>query len=427
MPSDRSNSDGGDVVHVLSLYFSSSLETVPGGFTVSYKQIDHPAILRFEPRYHSMDFANGDGVVKLWRTPSLQFETDFLKKGQKSVASTPSGFIGQAQKSLGTYLQSLRGTLKKEVQEIIENFCPKHRASAESNSPKMESSDDYHSNKISTSSQPSSIPSIDEIFTKTELAESTTTSTNLVAAQTRSLTASQTLEAPDLPTSQPPQGHTDNRLHLLKLFALALVLCSCFSWICLRCRDPRCRAECLARREERRNRKLYRRAARHHKVRMWFWNLRMKYGLASNEILTVVEKNMRVDQQENILEDFMANDIRALRNAHRVVSNITAAEEGRNSFMYDIRGSERPPSVTSLPGYESEGSQPPTYDDVGGSLEGTTVVDGFQYIPTDTEFKSDSSVISTSPRMSRDGTNSDFDEKIEPYFLERAEPAGSGG
>lgn len=158
---------------------------------------------------------------------------------------------------------------------------------------------------------------------------------------------------------------------------------------------------------------------------MWFWNIRLKFGLAPNEVLSWDEKSTRVIQQENVLGRVMTDDIRALRNAHRVVSTITAAEEGRNSFAYDIEGSDRRRSCSTLPGYESEGSQPPHYDDFSGRLEGTAAIDGFQYT-TETEFRSDSSVISTSPRISRDGTNSDFDEKFEPISLEAAEPAGPG-
>lgn len=149
----------------------------------------------------------------------------------------------------------------------------------------------------------------------------------------------------------------------------------------------------------------------------------MKYGLAPNEVLSWDEKRIRVNQQENVMDRVMTDDIRALRNAHRVISNITAAEEGRNSFAYVPEGSERRRSVSTLPGYESEGSQPPNYDDVGGSLEGATVVDGLWYTPAETEFRSVSSVISTSPRISRDGTNSDFDEKFEPISLETTGPA----
>lgn len=148
----------------------------------------------------------------------------------------------------------------------------------------------------------------------------------------------------------------------------------------------------------------------------------MKYGLAPNEVLSWDEKRIRVNQQENVMDRVMTDNIRALRNAHRVVSNITAAEEGRNGFAYETEGSERSRSVSTLPSYESEGSQPPNYDDVGGNLEGSTVVNGLQYTPAETEFRSDSSIISTSPRISRDGTNSDFDEKFEPISLDTTRP-----
>ena len=65
--------------------------------------------------------------------------------------------------------------------------------------------------------------------------------------------------------------------------------------------------------------------------------------------------------------------------------------------------------MSTLPGYESEGSQPPPYAFDEGRR--ASVV----------EFTSDSSVVSTSPRISRDGTSSDFEEKIEDINLESGE------
>ena len=206
-------------------------------------------------------------------------------------------------------------------------------------------------------------------------------------------------------------------------------------WTFLRCRDPRRRAECLAWREERRNRKLYRRAARLHKWKMWFWNRqqeiitfwndRVRYCLPTKDGVTWDEKMARDNEQEANLEDAMTNDIRALRHAHRIVSDITFAEEGRSGPVYESEGSGRRTSVSTLPGYESEGSQPPSYDDVSDIIS-NAAVDAFTYTTFETEFRSDSSVISTSPRISRDGTNSDFDEKIEPISLEASVPAGPG-
>lgn len=178
---------------------------------------------------------------------------------------------------------------------------------------------------------------------------------------------------------------------------------------------------------------MYRRAAQKQAFENWvrsvhlkFKALRLQYGFAPQAAVSWNEKGTRVIAQEAVLEDAMADDIRALRNAHRIVSSITAAEEGRHAFVYESEGSERRRSVSTLPGYESDGSLPPAYDDAGDNFDGTTVVSGFQYNTVDAEFTSNSSVISTSPRISRDGTNSEFDEKFDQISLESSGPAVSG-
>ena len=172
---------------------------------------------------------------------------------------------------------------------------------------------------------------------------------------------------------------------------------------------------------------MYRRAAQKQAFENWLQSVRLqvqafrfRYGFAPQAAITWDEKRTRVNAQEAVLEGVMADDIRALRNAHRVVSSVTAAEEGRHDFVYQSESSGRRRSVSTLPGYESEGSLPPSYD------EETVVVNGFHYNHVEAEFTSDSSVISTSPRISRDGTNSEFDDKFEQISLEASGPAGSG-
>lgn len=178
---------------------------------------------------------------------------------------------------------------------------------------------------------------------------------------------------------------------------------------------------------------MYRRAAQKQAVKNWLRSVhlqikafRFRYGFAPQAAISWNEKRTRVTAQEAVLEEVMADDIRALRNAHRVVSSITAAEEGRHDFAYQSESSERRRSVSTLPGYESEDSLPPSYDDAGDNFGEAAIVNGFQYNHVDAEFTSDSSVISTSPRISRDGTNSEFDEKFEQISLEAIGPAGSG-
>ena len=276
----------------------------------------------------------------------------------------------------------------------------------------------------------------DETTSTIEELDSTRTSNLHSAATTRSLSHVEALDPTATSTlSSFPSSQSEHNIHLLKIFGLVLIFSCCLFWTFLRCKDPRRRAECLARREERRNRKLYRRAARLHKWKMWFWNRqqdiitlwnnRVKFCLIQRAAIAWDEKMARDNEQEVDLEDAMTNDIRALRHAHRIVSDITFTEEGRSGQVYESEGSERRRSVSTLPGYESEGSQPPSYDDVGEVIS-DAAVDAFTYTTFETEFRSDSSVISTSPRISRDGTNSDFDEKIEPISLEAGVPAGSG-
>lgn len=131
----------------------------------------------------------------------------------------------------------------------------------------------------------------------------------------------------------------------------------------------------------------------------------MKYRLASPEVLSANEKRSRIREQVEVLENVMTSDIRALRRTHRVVSEVTAAEEGQNTFEYEAESSRRRASVSTLPGYQSDVTDPPPYEaSLPTRLRSNT---------GDNDSDPDSSVVSTSPRFSRDGTNSDFDEKIE--------------
>ena len=127
------------------------------------------------------------------------------------------------------------------------------------------------------------------------------------------------------------------------------------------------------------------------------------------------EKWCRVFQQEEILEAVMKDEIRTLRQPYGGESSIQAAEEGRSDFEdLDGRFDRRRSIATTLPGYESEGTLPPAYDS-----EVVSVVDGFRYTPSDSANTPDSSVISTSPRISRDGRDSEFGkESIPDWTLE---------
>lgn len=202
---------------------------------------------------------------------------------------------------------------------------------------------------------------------------------------------------------------SDQRYHQVKTLGLTVILVAILVWFYRWLRDPRRRADRAARREERRRRCLYRRAARVQKLRNLFGAIRRQFCPLTHTVRNWDEKQALVFQQEEVLETVMKAEIRALRQAYRDGSSVVAAEEGRNNYVYDVDNrSERRRSMTTLPGYESEGTQPPGYESDAVSVSGTS----FLYTPVDSEDTPDSSVISTSPRISRDGRDSDFGKEV---------------
>ncbi len=355
----------------------------------------------------------------------MEFDPDVIALEEKDK-SILYDILSQSQKGLGAELSAIKSSLKKGIKKVAGIWC--HKSKGKFSEAKADSTGKP---KISSDRllQPPPL-SLEEPVSATEASDSTITLPNLSAAETRSLSTG-ALQTSTSPTTTTLPFQTNINTHLLRTFGLGLIVLSCLAWLILRFRDPRRRVDCAARREERRTKRMYRRAAQKQALENWirsahlkFSAFRFRYGFAPQAAISWDEKRTRVIAQEAVLEDAMADDIRALRNAHRVVSSITAAEEGRHDFVYEAEGSERRRSVSTLPGYESDGSLPPSYDHAGNRFEGTTVVNRFQDNLVDAEFTSDSSVISTSPRISRDGTNSEFDEKFEQISLSSL--AGSG-
>lgn len=217
---------------------------------------------------------------------------------------------------------------------------------------------------------------------------------------------------------------------------------------------PRARRDRAASREERRNVRAYRRAARLLRWRRWL------YGLDQERIDDYEEKRALILDQEDILEADMQDEIRMLREAHNVVNSIVQAEEGRGFRPTTVTGMggmpsvhphpsispnpyihahrmpmhmpvPRPPSRTaSLPDYRSEAgsmSDPPAYEDDEDTSD--VVVDGFsQYTPSNATssdagschgdardpWTPHSSVITTSPRASLETLETRrFDDVLE--------------
>ncbi|OAP55373.1 hypothetical protein AYL99_10346 [Fonsecaea erecta] len=193
------------------------------------------------------------------------------------------------------------------------------------------------------------------------------------------------------------------------LAILLLVLLIILSGLVIRAiilfRDPRRRAERAARWEERRTRRLYRKAACKHKWRTWWKDFRNQ-GTNDYE-----EKREMILDQEGLGEeddDGLQKEIRTLRNASDFVRDLVQAEEGRATAGYRARCDREGFEPAELDaGVGSSGlsdiapsyvTPPPRYEE---ELEGEIVViEDFRYTPSATDDTPASSIIDCSPRLS---------------------------
>lgn len=425
---DISRSDK-ELVQVVTLHIGESKRATPG-FTVSFHKA---GIVQFDA--HPVDLDSIVSHTDFWRTPSEGLSVSSSVSEAKDVEESFTHHAASRQQSLHLPFEMIGHLIHWEIKTV------KHAASGAIKSCRhhfawvheglhnfteqlhdrfcqREPYATHHSlESFLRNSSHASPVSMDEVLgktsqshlgsiTATEPSDTTGTSSSPAASQTRSLSQPAT---PSSTQHDGPLDHdSDSNLHFIKTVGIMIVIASILTCLIRRIRDPRRRADRAARREERRNRCLYRRAAQVQKWRNWIYALRHKFRPVAPMVDSWDEKRARVVEQENILDVVMNDDIRALRYAHVLVSGISAAEEGRNDYVYEAEASERRRSVVTLPGYESDVIQPPGYDE-----NRISVVDGFHYVLAESVDTPDSSVISTSPRISRDGRDSDFGKEPE--------------
>lgn len=423
---DTSNVDG---VQVLSLRLETGNRD--SGFTVSYQAFPTPRIFQFDANPLSLDNILKNGLF--WRTPS-ELTRDLSIGVSKDVGKKMSSSAKSRQKSIsfhtlgdliGSKVEAVKNVAKKALQKCRHDFptlhsvfntlahdistflCPQHKKLHGS----THALQDYISGNPRTSDIAS--PTYDE-----SLNFPTTHSTSADSSLTPSLTHG--LQTTDADTDLDESSHVN---HQARTLGLTVILIALFIWAFKWLRDPRRRADRAARREERCRRHLYKRAARIQKIRNFFSAFRRQYYPTTHVVRNWDEKQALVLQQEDLLETVMKDEIRALCHAYRQENNVVAAEEGRNHYVHDIDNrSERRRSMTTLPGYESEGTQPPGYESDAGSVTDRFLL----YTPVDSEDTPDSSVISTSPRISRDGRDSEFEKEVlGDWTLDSAPPVVS--
>ncbi|KAL8651471.1 MAG: hypothetical protein Q9226_004697 [Calogaya cf. arnoldii] len=372
-----------------AIYDQNKHRSEAAGFTVSFRSSGKPEILRLVPVWTA--YSDIEANPDIWRTPSITTKQQSLGSEDQGSAQhvhhdTPvKGTVHKNLKAHIGHLQDFIGTTYHKARQTFRSWCPTQK--------KLQST-------LGTShtDAPSAVQ------------KTTPTTPTIEGSNPHSLpTRSAAPEPASTTFTFEISGSTG-----IKIFGLVLILSSLFIWVFLRLHDPRLQADRAARREERRNKRLYRQAARQHKWKRWFCSWRHRDHRCT-PVSTWDEKRALVLRQEDVLEEVMKAEIEELRHNHGTENNISAAEQGRSIYMYDSDDA-RQRSRETLPAYESECTQPPSYDmDVNTSVKRDA--DGFFYIPADREDTPDSSVISTSPRTSRDDRDSDFGKDFEPLTL----------
>ncbi|KAL8698522.1 MAG: hypothetical protein Q9224_001815 [Gallowayella concinna] len=375
-----------------AIYNHNKGRTEAAGFAISFRSSGKPEILRLVPV--KTEYSDIEANPDVWRTSSIALKpqsVEAVESDRKHEVQQDQHVDVAVQKSLKLHLghlQDFLGTTYRKACHKFDSLCPNKKQSQSSLG-------------TSLTHVPSAVQNLLPTTTTIE-------GTNPHSLPTRSASP-EPISTLSVPLSSDYTG--------LKVFGFILISSSFVIWVFLRLRDPRLQADRAARREERRNKRLYRQAARQHKWKRLFCSWRHRDHRCT-PVSTWDEKRARVSEQEEVLEEIMKEDIRKLKNRHRTEGNISAAEQGRSIYLYDSDES-RHRSRETLPGYESEGTQPPSYES-DADRERRRVANGIRYISADHEDTPDSSVISTSPRTSRDDRDSDFGKDFEPLILGQA-------
>ena len=417
---DGLNSRGEDVAQVLKLKIHGlGPEEDDLGFTVSYKQLGAPAILRLSPEVEHLEAANGH--AESWRNPSILLgptSTPLDNTVKHDATTTSTGGLFREAELLGIEghpsgdasgcrgLQcTLQWTLDK-AGDTMRKIC--------------------HSFKSGTSRRPHcwSAPASDSIshdeLDAGDLSSEDVSSTHRNISRNDPPTSFPTSSStsptfPSTPTENSPAKpqRTDQVLRAVRITSLLIILVSLSVILAVHLMHPRRRVDRAASREERRNRRLYRCAARRQKWRKWVGKFRRRDRPPTGG--SEEEKQAALVQPGGSQNaEVVYTGIAELRDAHSIVSDLVRAEEGRGLHLSELDGRESRRGRrrgSSLPGYESEESGPPAYDDKVFVFDGVAFVDGFHYLPAGIEDTPDSSVIETSPRISMELARSESEKE----------------
>ncbi|KAJ4289234.1 hypothetical protein N0V90_011576 [Kalmusia sp. IMI 367209] len=388
--------DADDAAQVLTVNIKSidgkTLDT-PSGFTLSFKQVSPPELLRLEATPDRS--ASAKEHAESWRQPPAHLRLVVPKKNQ-SLKTTEN----TSQSQLEDDIRELRA-LESEVQKLQKAIAEKKK---------------FIDSQVKKEAQ----------SFKEELHQCKNFTCVIKTIANGAHGAWRVIYVRFRPNhhhhhhSPPPMGRPEDEYHRVwragnhKQGNIRI--------------DLRTRTERAASREERLTQRAYRRAARKYAWRKWWrGNWRDQVRIEDYE-----EKRSLIQHQEGILEEVMQEEIRQLRAAHGVVNDIVSqAEEGRvypHNYCHCAHpvpqapysplstASTYPPTslpelpsrplsrTDSLPGYRSDASsEPPAYEEDEDMSD--TVANGFRHYSstvstTSSQWTPESSIIDVSPRPS---------------------------
>ncbi|KAI4121303.1 MAG: hypothetical protein LQ347_006898 [Umbilicaria vellea] len=410
---DGASSHDEDVAQVLKLKIHGlGPDEDDRGFTVSYKQLGAPVILRLSPEVEHLETV--DGHAESWRNPS----------GVRGPASTPGDdtFTDDATTTFNDALHNIellptegphrentsgcRG-LQRTLKWTLDKAGDAMRKMG--NSFKSGTSH-YWSAPGGDSISHDELDADDLSSDPIPATHHNTSRNNPSTSFPTSLPTSSTFSPDPIEVSPTNPERTDQILRAVRITSVIIILVSLSVILAAHLMHPRRRVDRAASREERRNRRLYRCAARRQRWRNWVGKFRRRDRSPTAD--SGEEKQAALAQREGSESaEVMYTGIAELRDAHTMVSDLVRAEEGRGVQVSELAGRERRRGRrrdSSLPGYESEESGPPAYDDDKVFVvDGVAFVDGFHYSRVGVEDTPDSSVIETSPRISMEWARSE--------------------
>ena len=116
LPTGGANSNGDDVAQVLAFYISSQSASEPLGFTVSWKQLKHPEIIRLSPT--TVNLAVVKAHPEEWRTKTQDLAPLNAPPELVDVENELPSFTRHGQKTLQAGLQAIGHFVTEKVKAI---------------------------------------------------------------------------------------------------------------------------------------------------------------------------------------------------------------------------------------------------------------------------------------------------------------------